>query len=162
MIDSIVYPIRKVFKGKKNFHFRISNRQPPRLDSALGFELITPDPEEIPQVIHGTFNRFWPAIVSSGGLNIMNRTHIHFTRCLPNDEDKKVISGMKQDCNVFIYINVKRAMTDGYEFFESANGVILCAGDKNGTLSTEFFEKVTPRRLMKDITQNQADTPTSA
>ena len=120
------------------------------------------DSEEIPQVIHGTFNRFWPAIVSSGGLNRMNRTHIHFTRSLPHDKDKKVISGMRQDCNVFIYINVKRAMTYGYEFFESANGVILCAGDKTGTLSTAFFEKVTPRSLMKDITQNQAENPTNA
>ena len=111
------------------------------------------DPSEIPQVIHGTFTRFWPAIVQSGGLNRMNRTHIHFTRCLPSDQDKRVISGMRQDCTVYIYINSERAMEAGYEFFESANGVILCSGDENGTLSTNFFEKVIPRKLMNDISK---------
>ena len=116
------------------------------------------DPSEIPQVIHGTFKRFWPAILSSGGLNRMNRTHIHFTRCLPNENDKKVISGMRQDCNVFIYINSERAIEAGYEFYESANGVILCSGDEKGTLSTSFFEKVVPRNLMKDISKSQEET----
>ena len=110
------------------------------------------DSKEIPRVIHGTFNRFWPAIVSSGGLNRMNRTHIHFTRALPDEKDERVLSSMRQDCNVFVYINAERAMAAGYEFFESANGVILCPGDENGTLSTDFFEKVTPRTLMEDIT----------
>ena len=109
------------------------------------------DPTEIPQVIHGTFNRFWPGIMALGGLNRMNRTHIHFTRCLPHEKDKQVISGMRKDCNVFIYINAERAMAAGYEFFESANNVILCSGDAKGTLSTSYFDKVIPRNLMKDI-----------
>ena len=109
------------------------------------------DPSEIPQIIHGTFRRFLPGIIALGGLNRMNRTHIHFTRCLPHEKDNQVISGMRKDCNVFIYINSERAMAAGYEFFESSNGVILCSGDDKGTLSTTYFEKVIPRNLMKDL-----------
>ena len=121
-----------------------------------GFKKIQ-DHTEIPQVIHGTYQRFWPGIIASGGLNRMNRAHIHFTLGLPDEKDKQVVSGMRRDCNVFIYINSERAMKAGYEFYESANGVILCSGDENGTLSTSFFEKVVPRKLMKDILQSPED-----
>ena len=116
------------------------------------------DPSEIPQVIHGTFHRFWPGIIALGGLNRMNRTHIHFTRCLPHEKDNQVISGMRKDCNVFIYIDSERAMAAGYEFFESSNGVILCSGDDKGTLSTAYFKKVIPRNLIKDISSTKDKT----
>ena len=38
-------------------------------------------------------------------------------------------------------------MKEGFEFYESSNGVILCPGDINGTLPAKFFKKVTPCKL---------------
>ena len=96
-------------------------------------------------VIHGTYRKCWPEILKSGGLNKMKRNDIHFAKGLPGDSG--VISGMRQNAEVRIYIDVAEAMKDGYEFFESTNGVILCSGDENGTLPSKFFKKVTPKML---------------
>ena len=75
----------------------------------------------------------------------MKRNHIHFAKGLPGDLG--VISGMRQNSEVRIYIDVAEAMKDGYEFFESSNGVILCPGNENGTLPSKFFKKVTPKMM---------------
>ena len=96
-------------------------------------------------VIHGTFRKNWQLIIKSGGLNRMKRNHIHFAKGLPGDSG--VISGMRQNTEVRIYIDVEKAIEDGFEFFESTNGVILCPGDKEGTLPTKYFQKVTPKML---------------
>ena len=98
-------------------------------------------------VIHGTYRKCWPEILKSGGLNKMKRNHIHFAKGLPGDSG--VISGMRQNAQVRIYIDVAEAMKAGFEFYESTNGVILCPGDENGTLPSKFFKKVTPK--MADI-----------
>ena len=97
------------------------------------------------EVIHGTFRKNWPLILESGGLNRMKRNHIHFAKGLPGDSG--VISGMRQNAEVRIYIDIEKAISDGFEFFESSNGVILCAGDANGTLPTKYFKRVTPKLL---------------
>ena len=39
----------------------------------------------------------------------------------------------------------------GFEFYESANGVILCPGDENGILPTSLFAKVVQRKKGKNI-----------
>ena len=101
------------------------------------------------EVIHGTYRKYWREIVKHGGLNRMKRTHIHFAKGLPGDTG--VISGMRADCQVHIYVDVAEAMKNGFEFYESANGVILCPGDKNGTLPIKFFKHVTPPMLMADL-----------
>ena len=107
------------------------------------------DPNEITHdVIHGTYKKCWPEIMKSGGLNKMKRNHIHFAKGLPGDSG--VISGMRQNAEVRIYIDVREAMNEGFEFFESSNGVILCPGDKNGILPVKFFKKVTPHKLWNE------------
>ena len=107
------------------------------------------DPNEITHdVIHGTYKKCWPEILKSGGLNKMKRNHIHFAKGLPGDSG--VISGMRQNAEVRIYIDVKEAMNEGFEFFESSNGVILCPGDINGILPVKFFKKVAPQRLWNE------------
>ena len=104
------------------------------------------DPNEIThEVIHGTYRKRWTEIIRSGGLNKMKRNHIHFAKGLPGDSG--VISGMQQNAKVRIYIDVIEAMKEGFEFYESSNGVILCPGDINGTLPSKFFKKVTPPKL---------------
>ncbi|KAJ3320595.1 hypothetical protein HDU93_003486, partial [Gonapodya sp. JEL0774] len=72
----------------------------------LDLELVE-NVEDIPTVIHGTYLRHWPSIAKKG-LSKMGRTHIHFASGLLGDNG--VISGMRSDCNCYIYIDVAKAM----------------------------------------------------
>ncbi|KAL9114324.1 MAG: hypothetical protein Q9227_001746 [Pyrenula ochraceoflavens] len=146
---------------------------------------LTPTSADLPStVVHGTFHASWPLILSSGGLRPMSRTHIHFATGPSLDEvltpptttnetsgDGKgigkaaiktavlggtVISGMRHDAQVLIYIDLHRAMSSGVPFWRSENGVILSEGipspsppspggkerKEESMVSTEFFDKV--------------------
>ncbi len=91
--------------------------------------------DEYPIVQHGTYAQAWDSIKKQG-LSKCSRNHIHFSK------GAGAISGARADCNVFIQIDLANALKEGLEFYESANGVILCSGDKNGFLSPKFFGKV--------------------
>ncbi|KAF0554876.1 putative tRNA 2-phosphotransferase [Gigaspora margarita] len=103
----------------------------------LELEEIT-DPLQFPEVIHGTYLRNWKNIESEG-LSKMARNHIHLATGLFGTES--VISGMRKNCDLFIYINLSKAMEDGIRFFRSANEVILTEG-VNGLLNPKYFLKV--------------------
>lgn len=103
-------------------------------DNKLLKKITTP----LPICIHGTNKKAWTTI-QKDGLKVMNRMHIHFTSKLPND--KTIISGMRNDCNVIIYIDMNKAMNDGIEFFMSSNEVILSKGN-NGVIEPKYFDKV--------------------
>lgn len=96
-------------------------------------------------VVHGTYFAFYQAIVDSGGLKRMKRNHIHFSTGLP-EERGGVISGMRGDAEVLIYIDIKRSLDDGVRWFVSENGVLLTDGGEGGVLSTRYFQKVVGRR----------------
>lgn len=72
-------------------------------------------------VIHGTFKKCWPQIKSSGGLSRMNRNHIHFSKGLPDDE--QVISGMRRDCHIHIYVDTQKAL-EGLNKLTACNGIV--------------------------------------
>ena len=96
------------------------------------------------------------------GLSRMNRNHIHFAPGLIGESD--VISGMRKNCKVHIYIDAKRAMAgnsyllnlpfqfinfnihifniDGIRFYRSENNVILSSGDEYGIISVKYFDRV--------------------
>jgi len=48
---------------------------------------------------------------------------------------------MRGSSQIFIFIDVQRAIDSGIKFFLSDNGVVLTEGDK-GFLNPEFFERV--------------------
>lgn len=96
-------------------------------------------PDDVPCCVHGTYLFAWEQILSSGGLSRMTRNHIHFAPRPPGSSE--VISGMRRDCEVAIYVSVPRAMAAGINFYRSSNDVILTPGDDNGLVPTEFFEK---------------------
>jgi 2'-phosphotransferase len=96
-------------------------------------------------VVHGTFHSTWPLILQSGGLRCMGRNHIHFAtgpslesvlavhgkdvaqeNC--KSDESRVISGMRRDAQVLIYIDVRKALAAGIPFWRSENGVILSEG----------------------------------
>ena len=90
------------------------------------------------EIIHGSFLKAKDKILKEG-ISKMKRIHIHFTTKI---DSTKVISGLRKSCEIYIYINLEKALQDGYEFFESPNGVILCPGNSIGFLPPEYFIKV--------------------
>eukprot|EP00928_Gymnodinium_smaydae_P003772 TRINITY_DN11335_c0_g1_i1.p1 TRINITY_DN11335_c0_g1~~TRINITY_DN11335_c0_g1_i1.p1 ORF type:complete len:370 (+),score=60.49 TRINITY_DN11335_c0_g1_i1:73-1110(+) len=97
---------------------------------------------DLPQhVVHGTFSRFWPAILrqglrAGGNKGLKFRNHVHFAVGLPRSNG--VISGMRESSEIVIYLDVDRALAEGLPLFRSANGVILSSGF-NGIVPPQFF-----------------------
>lgn len=151
------------------------------VDAASFLEPLSLDDEsKLPDtVVHGTFYGPWPAILQSGGLRCMGRNHVHFAtgptlasvlaaqqgenggaqQSAPSKKsDAPVISGMRWDAQVLIYIDIRKALAAGCPFWRSENGVILSEGvpvpkareDANGDLqklvSVDFFDVVVERR----------------
>jgi 2'-phosphotransferase len=77
--------------------------------------------EPIQGVFHGTYKKNMESIKAKG-LNRMERQHIHLAKGFD------AVSGKRNNCDLIVYINMSQAMTDGIEFYESANGVILTEG----------------------------------
>ncbi|XP_010896630.1 tRNA 2'-phosphotransferase 1 [Esox lucius] len=88
--------------------------------------------------VHGSYLHHWPSIRSQG-LSRMNRTHIHLATGLPGEGG--VISGMRTNCDLAIYIDVPKALSDGIQFFWSENGVLLTPGDSEGKLLPKYFSR---------------------
>jgi len=93
-------------------------------------------PADLPVALHGTYFRAWESI-RQGGLSRMQRNHIH----LAEGEYGAVTSGVRQNCELHIYIDTARAMQEGVQFFRSANGVILTEGI-GGVIPTHLFARV--------------------
>ncbi|KAM6160445.1 tRNA 2'-phosphotransferase 1 [Erethizon dorsatum] len=119
----------------------------PLIRANQGHSLQVPDlelvpletPQALPQVlVHGTFWKHWPSILLKG-LSCQERTHIHLAPGLPGDPG--VISGMRPNCEVAVFINGPLALADGIPFFRSANGVILTPGDADGFLLPKYFKE---------------------
>lgn len=91
--------------------------------------------EPVELCVHGTYRKFINDIKKSG-LRQMSRTHIHLATGYPNDST--VISGARSSANVFIIIDMEKALSDGIEFYRSANGVILTEGVR-GVLEPKYF-----------------------
>jgi 2'-phosphotransferase len=132
------------------------------------------DESKLPDtVVHGTFHGAWPAILQSGGLQCMGRNHVHFATgpslesvlAAQQDDSQKndtkknqVISGMRKDAQVLIYIDLKKALAAGCPFWRSENGVILSEGipvtkgdgetdgNQQKVVSVEFFDVVVEKK----------------
>lgn len=96
--------------------------------------------EPLELCIHGTYRKYIDSIQQTG-LKCMSRTHIH----MATDYPENVMSGARHSANVFIIIDMKKAMADGIEFLMSANGVILTQGI-DGVLETKYFKDIVNRR----------------
>ncbi|KAF7715560.1 Uncharacterized protein PECH_000447 [Penicillium ucsense] len=147
------------------------------VDAASFLEPLTlSDTSKLPDtVVHGTFHGAWPMILQSGGLRAMGRHHVHFatgpslesvlaasgestTEKGDAKQEKQVISGMRRDAQVLIYLDIKKALAAGCPFWRSENGVILSEGlpvsngqiDGEGNpakvVSSEFFDVVVERK----------------
>ncbi|KAL5115398.1 tRNA 2'-phosphotransferase [Pleosporales sp. CAS-2024a] len=124
-------------------------------------------------VVHGTDEPAWRLIMKSGGLRRMGRNHIHFASGLPagfkslavdtaSAEEKEaapVISGMRKNSTVLIYIDIQAALAAGIKFYISENGVILTEGNDKGFLSYEFFKRVESRKKDGGVLMSDGQLP---
>mmetsp|Transcript_33913 Transcript_33913/g.54191 ORF Transcript_33913/g.54191 Transcript_33913/m.54191 type:complete len:928 (+) Transcript_33913:172-2955(+) len=94
------------------------------------------DPDVIGECVHGTYLVHWP-FIKRQGLSKVARNHIHLANGLP--EDGK-IRGMRSTAELFIYMDIPRAMEDGVIFYKSKNDVILTIGF-DGWLPVKYFLK---------------------
>ena len=75
--------------------------------------------EDLPvSCVHGTDRRYYGSIVEKGllvgGGRGHYRNHVNFAPFGPGD--KRVISGMRYDCEVALWIDLKAALIDGIPF----------------------------------------------
>ncbi|TGO48557.1 hypothetical protein BCON_0237g00130 [Botryotinia convoluta] len=117
------------------------------IDSAALLIPIALEAGNVPETcVHGTYFAFYEEILKSGGLKKMGRNHVHFGTGVP--EDGGVVSGMRGDAEVLIYVDVKRCLEEEPEmkWWVSENGVVLTEGDKEGVVGTRFWKRVVGRR----------------
>ncbi len=117
----------------------------------MNFEDISLKPitsiDQISEAIHGTYKRFLKSIMDEG-LKSMSRTHIHFSIGVPGSD--KVVSGMRTDCQILIYLDIQKCLDDKIELYLSENNVVLTKGN-DGVLDSKYFLKVIDRKTGKAI-----------
>jgi len=93
--------------------------------------------ETAPEVaVHGSYMEHEQDILEQG-LSRMGRHHVHLVKELPGE--KGVISGMRRNAELFVWVNVHEAIKGGLTFYES-DGVILCGGQNgDGTIPPAYF-----------------------
>ncbi|BGP55214.1 hypothetical protein JCM8202_003782 [Rhodotorula sphaerocarpa] len=94
--------------------------------------------EQVPAMVHGTYYRLWPSI-DKEGLKVMTRNHIHCAVGLAGESG--VVSGMRANCDLFIYLDVPRLLADGIPIYTSTNSVLLTGGIE-GVVPPKYFAKV--------------------
>ncbi|GAA6062140.1 hypothetical protein JCM10212_003175 [Sporobolomyces blumeae] len=94
--------------------------------------------QDVPTMVHGTYLRLWPQIEKEG-LKVMTRNHIHCAIGLHGEQG--VTSGMRANCDLFIYLDVAALLADNVPVFTSTNQVVLTAG-VDGVVPPKYFRKV--------------------
>jgi len=113
-------------------------------DSELLRKLSAEDTDLPAICVHGTYRRHVESILSKGLLaggdhGASFRNHIHFAPHEPGDH--RTISGMRYDCEVACYIDLRQCLLDGIAFYMSVNEVILSSG-QDGCLPPRYFTRV--------------------
>lgn len=105
--------------------------------------------------IHGTFKKLWPSIKTQG-LSRMSRNHIHFSIGLPSSNH--VISGMRNNSDLFIYVDIEKAIADGIKFYLSRNNVVLSSGI-DGIIPKDYFLYVLDASSLKPYDEDFPNIP---
>jgi 2'-phosphotransferase len=101
---------------------------------SLELKEITPDNiTNYLMVMHGTYQKF-ESNIRQYGLNPMSRQHVHMI----NLTDSDCFKLMRHDVDMFVIVDIKQAINDGYKFYESTNNVILSKG-KDGYIPSKYL-----------------------
>ncbi|PWZ19788.1 tRNA 2'-phosphotransferase 1 [Zea mays] len=95
-------------------------------------------PDEVSVCVHGTYRKNLDSILQFG-LKRMARLHVHFSSGLPSDGE--VTSGVRQNVNILIHLDVSKALKGGMKLYISDNKVILTEGF-DGVVPVKYFERV--------------------
>eukprot|EP00438_Fugacium_kawagutii_P023720 Skav228047 [mRNA] locus=scaffold1188:212826:213635:+ [translate_table: standard] len=112
------------------------------------------DPENLPDCcVHGTYRKHFESIKKKGLLaggrqGQTFRNHVHFSSFNPGD--KRVISGMRYDCEIAIWIDLEKAVRDKVPFYLSANQVLLSPGI-DGVIDKKYFTHARDLKTMEDL-----------
>ncbi|GAA5828589.1 hypothetical protein JCM5353_004314 [Sporobolomyces roseus] len=98
--------------------------------------------EQAPTMVHGSYYRLWRQIEKEG-LKVMTRNHIHCAIGLHGEDGVK--SGMRANCDLFIYLDVPALLSDGVPIFTSTNQVILTSGI-DGVIPPKYFSRVVTKQ----------------
>ncbi|KAF2356192.1 Phosphotransferase KptA/Tpt1 [Trinorchestia longiramus] len=138
---------RFALKEEDGQHFIRANQGHSLSDITIDLEELHAD--TLPEIlVHGTYMKHWNSIKTEG-LSRMRRQHIHLAAGLPGQDG--VISGMRTNCQLHIFVDGPKALVDGYKFFKSANNVILCPGSESGFLPPKYFAQVIDTRSGAEI-----------
>jgi len=100
------------------------------------------DPDVPSFVVHGTYKPCLESIKRQGliaGGGHTARNHVHFS---PFEiGDGRVISGMRANCQIAIYLDLRAALAEGVPFYRSANEVILSPG-LQGVVPAKYIIKI--------------------
>ena len=115
--------------------------------------------------VHGTYYDVMDPIRQEG-LKKMGRNHVHFSNGFPDYisnnrrnnignadasiKSRKIVSGMRKNCQVAIILDTVKALEAGMEIYLSVNDVVLTAGF-DGIIPPEFFGKIIDIRSGKDL-----------
>ena len=116
--------------------------------------LQTMDLKNLPDCcVHGTYRKHFESIkrkglLAGGRQGQSYRNHVHFSSFNPGDE--RVISGMRYDCQIAIWIDLKKAVQDGVPFYISTNQVILSPGI-NGVIDKKYFTHARDLQNKEDL-----------
>lgn len=110
---------------------------------------------ELPDVcVHGTQLKLWPSILEKG-LLVGDRMHVHFAPRLPPTKigDAEVVSGMRQGCNLIIFLDLPKALSAGLPMYKSSNEVLLTPGF-DGVVPPVLFSKAVRRKNLSVVWMN--------
>lgn len=99
----------------------------------------------LPMIVHGTTKDAW-IIIKKEGLKKMGRSHIHFAINDNFIDGNKEQSGIRSNSRILIYLDMKKAMDDGIEFYMSENKVVLSRGlGDEGIIEPKYFLEIKER-----------------
>ena len=92
--------------------------------------------------VHGTTGEAWEKIAKCGYLDPMGRFCVHFA----SSEGDTVVSGMRDDSTVRIYMDVKLWLADGHAVWMTTNKVVHLIQRSGGTqISSEYWLRAVNR-----------------
>ncbi|XP_053648678.1 5'-3' exoribonuclease 1 isoform X1 [Cherax quadricarinatus] len=111
---------------------------------------------EVQFIVHGTYYASWNKILQQGLGKASGRNLIPCYSSIPRD-----MTGSRA-YQLYIFLDVRKAMSDGMKFFRVGERHILCTGDKNGLISPMYFSKVVDSESNTVIYPSRPATGTEA
>jgi hypothetical protein len=127
------------------FFFRISNRQPPRLDSARGFELITPDPEEIPHLPSDAFRgvNWLPPVTKRSDVVRLQKQPAYYAQGVDQAKQNLYLSLLRNGLDRYGLQNPRTSQFIAFKRIECGFVNEICVPVYNDHTIFDFDKKVT-------------------